>query len=260
MLLRMTYPIVPGPDERVKLYVSTIESFMRSRRGQILQDNQFPFGPYDGQRLLVSQTSERTHREVRLVLIGGALFFISAEWPGKATPSPGAAAFLAGIKLQPEFANARLVEDQARWRELKLGAFTLRYDGTRWFRDPQINEPGSFALLRVDESAEAEFIISPDRYTGGSLEEMVVKRLKENAESVTVRKRSKKLRGMCSVDELFFGVKVEGVTYENHGYYYTGAEGTVQLRAWSAAETYPQVNGDIDELLTGLSIAKGPAR
>lgn len=260
MMLRMWYPVVPMPEQKIKLYVSTIEAFMNSRRGQIVKDEACPFGDYDGQRLVVSQTADKTHREVRLVLIGDSLYFISAEWPGKATPSPAAAKFLASVKVLPDFANARLVEDRARWRELKHGAVTLRYDGTRWFRDPQVTDPGTFALLRVDETAEAELIVSPDRYLGGPLEEMVVKRLKENAQSVTVRKRSKKLRGMTSVEELFIGVKVENELYENHGYFYTGAEGTVQLRAWSAADLYPKVSGDIDELLTGLSIAKGGAR
>lgn len=260
MLLRMSYPVVPQPEERIKLYVSTIEAFMNSRRGQIVKDEQFPVGAYDGQRLIVAQPADKTHREVRLVLIGDSLYFISAEWPGKVTPSPAAAGFLASVKLLPEFANARLVEDRARWREIKQGAFTLRYDGTRWFRDPQVTEPGVFALLRVDESAEAELIVSPDRYMGGPLEEMVVKRLKETAQSVTVRKRSKKLRGLASVEELFFGVRVENELFENHGYFYTGAEGTVQLRAWAVAEVYPKISGDIDELLTGLVITKGGAR
>lgn len=260
MMLRMTYPVVPLPEQKVKLYVSTIEAIMNSRRGSIVQDEQFPIGDYDGQRLIIAQAADKTHREVRLVLIGDALYFLSAEWPGKATPSASAAAFLASIKVLPEFANARIVEDRSRWRELKHGAFTLRYDATRWFRDPQVTEPGTFALLRVDETAEAEFIASPERYMGGPLEEMVVKRLKENAQSVTIRKRSKKLRGMSSVDELFFTVKVENDVFENHGYFYTGAEGTVQLRAWSIASVFPKSAGDIDELLTGLSITKGGAR
>jgi len=260
MMLRMWYPVVPMPEQKIKLYVSTIETFMNSRRGQIVKDEPCAFGAYDGQRLLVAQSADKTHREVRLVLIGDSLYFISAEWPGKAMPSPAAAKFLDSVKVLPEFANARLAEDRARWRELKHGAFTLRYDGTRWFRDPQVTEPGMFALLRVDETAEAEFIVSPERYTGGPLEEMVVKRLKETAQSVTVRKRSKKLRGMTTVEELYFGVRVENELYENHGYFYTGAEGTVQLRAWSPADLYSQSSGDIDELLTGLSITKSGAR
>lgn len=255
MVLRVTYPVVPRPSDREQLYVSTIESFMNSRRGQIKQDEPWSLGQYDGQRLLVAQPTQRTHREVRLVLVGGSLYFISAEWPGNERPSKTAAAFLASIDLKPDFANARLVEERERWREIKQGSFTLRYDASRWFRDPQIADPNSVAMLRVDESAEAEFITSSDRQNG-PMEELVVRRAKEHAESVVVKKRGKKLRGSASLDELYFSVRVDGVTYENHGFFYTGAEGTVQLRVWADQKKYPEVSGDIDELLNGLVIAK----
>jgi hypothetical protein len=258
MILRVSYPVVPLPSEHEQLYASTIESFMNSRRGQIKQDEPWPLGQYDGQRLLVAQLAQKTHREVRLVLIGASLYFISAEWPGTEKPTKAAGAFLASVDLLPNFANARVVEERERWREIRQGNFALRYDGSRWFRDPQVNDPNSVAMLRVDAAAEAEFITSPDRHNG-SLEEMVVGKVKQSAESVVVRKRGKKLRGLTTVEELFFSARVEGVTYENHGYFYTGPEGTVQLRAWSSDKTYAGASGDIDELLDGLSITKGAA-
>jgi len=258
MVLRVTYPVVPIANEHEQLYVSTIESFMNSRRGQIKQDEPWQLGQYDGQRLLVAQPAQKTHREVRLVLIGASLYFVSAEWPGNERPSKTAAAFLASIEVRPEFANARLVEDRERWREIKQGNFTLRYDGCRWFRDPQVTDPNSVALLRVDEMAEAEFIASPERHVG-SMEELVVAKAKEHAETVTVRKRSKKLRGASMVEELFFSVRADGVLYENHGYFYSGLEGTVQLRAWSSDKNYERAAGDIDELLGGLKITRPSA-
>lgn len=258
MVLRLTYPVVPVVAEREQLYVATIESFMNSRRGEIKQDEAWMLGQYDGQRLLVAQPAQKTHREVRLVLIGASLYFISAEWPGGERPSKAAVAFLASVDVQPAFANARLVEDRERWREIKQGNFTLRYDGSRWFRDPQVTDPNSVAMLRVDETAEAEFITSPDR-RGGPLEEFVIGRVKEHAESVVVRKRGKKFRGSATVEELYFTAHVDGIAYENHGFFYTGAEGTAQLRAWSEQKNYANVAGDIDELLSGLTIAKASA-
>lgn len=255
MVLRVTYPVVPLPNEREHLYIATIESFMKSRRGQIKQDEPWMLGQYDGQRLLVAQPSQKTHREVRLVLIGGSLYFFSAEWPGSERPSKTAAAFLASIDVKPDFTNARLVEERERWREIKQGNFTLRYDASRWFPDPQIADPNSVAMLRVDENAEAEFITSSERHAG-TMEELVIGRAKEHAESVVVKKRGKKLRGLTSVEELYFTARVDGVAYENHGYFYAGNEGTVQLRAWAEQKTYPNVSGDIDELLNGLVITK----
>lgn len=256
MVLRVTYPVVPLPTEREQLYVATIEAFMKSRRGQIKQDEPWMLEQYDGQRLLVAQPAQKTHREVRLVLIGGSLYFISAEWPGAERPSKTAAAFLASVDVKPDFTNSRLVEERERWREIKLGSFTLRYDASRWFRDPQITDPNSVAMLRVDENAEAEFITSSERHPG-SMEELVVSHAKEHAESVVVKKRGKKLRGSTSVEELYFTARVDGVSYENHGYFYSGAEGTVQLRAWAEQKNYANVSGDIDELLSGLVITRG---
>jgi hypothetical protein len=255
MVLRISYPVVPLPKEREQLYVATIEAFMKSRRGQIKQDEQWMLEQYDGQRLLVAQPSQKTHREVRLVLIGASLYFISAEWPGNERPSKTAATFLASIEVKPDFTNSRLVEERERWREIRHGNFTLRYDGSRWFPDPQVTDPNSVAMLRVDENAEAEFITSPERHAG-AMEELVIGRATEHAESVVVKKRGKKLRGSSSVEELFFTVRVDGVSYENHGFFYTGAEGTVQLRAWSEQKKFPEVSGDIAELLGGLIITK----
>jgi hypothetical protein len=258
MVLRLSYPVVPLPAEREQLYVATIESFMKSRRGQIKQDEPWMLGQYDGQRLLVAQPSQKTHREVRLVQIGASLYFISAEWPGSERPSKTAAAFLASIDVKPDFTNSRLVEERERWREIKHGNFTLRYDGSRWFPDPQIADQNSVAMLRVDENAEAEFITSAERHSG-AMEELVIGQAKQHAESVVVKKRGKKLRGSTSVDELLFTVRVEGATYENHGYFYSGTEGTVQLRAWSEQKKFPHVAGDIAELLNGLIITKAVA-
>lgn len=255
LMIRVTYPVVPLAAEREKLYASTIEKFMNSRRGEIKADEPCAFGDHDGQRLLIAQGREKTHREVRLVLIGASLYFISAEWPGNAAPSARAAAFLSSVQVQPDFANPRAVEERERWREIRRGNFSLRYDASRWFPDPQVTDPHSVALLRVDETAEAEFITSSEPHDG-PMEPLVVNRAKESAESVTIRKRGRKMRGLATFEELQFAVRVEGVTYENHGFFYSGREGTVQLRAWAESQNYPRASGDIEELLNGLAVAK----
>jgi hypothetical protein len=81
--------------------------------------------------------------------------------------------------------------------------------------------------------------------------------VRESAESVTVRKRGRKLRGAAEVIELEFAARVERTTYVNHGYFYSGPEGSVQLRGWSAEADSRDVAGDINELLDGLTVSKG---
>jgi hypothetical protein len=258
LALKMTYPTAPTAADRGVLHREVIELVMNSRPGRIRSDERVDVGEFPMQRLLVELADRRAFREIRLVLIGSSLYFFSAEWPGGATPPERAQRFFASILLRPEFANARVVEERERWREIVQGSFRLRYDASRWFRDPQPSEdPNSIILLRVDELAEAEFVTSPERNPAPTMEEVVIGAAKETAESVKVLRRAKKYRGAAMVEELRFSVRAEGVNYENHGYFYSGPEGTAQLRAWSPEKAFRQVEGDIIELLDGLNISRG---
>ncbi|MDP2138812.1 MAG: hypothetical protein Q8J74_13260 [Candidatus Didemnitutus sp.] len=254
MILRVIYPLVPQTSEQGALYQDTVMTMGKSRPGTVSDHVVYEFGEYRGERLRVQQPREKTHRELRLVLIGSALYVISAEWPGARTPSPTAAAFLASLAVAPAFANARLVEDRERWREIVLGNFQLRYDASRWFRNPEIQESGGVMLQRADDSAGAEFTVTKGVPGVASMEELVLGKAREGAESVKLRKKSRKFRGSASVEELRFSVRFDGVDYENHGYFYTGPEGTMELRAWALGSLFDSVAGDITELLDGLVV------
>ena len=64
----------------------------------------------------------------------------------------------------------------------------------------------------------------------------------------------RRIRGTVELVELEFVARAEKVSYMNHGYFYSGREGTVQLRGWAAEKDYSGVEGDITELLEGLEI------
>lgn len=259
MVIRFVYPLVPPPNARQSLYNESIETLMSSRQGELRADEPFAFGDYTGRRLLIEHKRDKTHREVRMLLVGGSLYVATAEWPGGRDRAPAADRFLSSLALQPAFTNPRAVEERERWREISAGNFSLRYDATRWFRDPEATEAGTVVLLRADELAEAEFVTSGDRQVTDTMEETILDGAREHAESVKLHRRGRKLRGVASVEELRFAVRIEGVTFENHGYFYTGAEGTVQLRAWSPDKTFRQVESDISELLDGLSVRSAAA-
>lgn len=257
MAVRFVYPVVPAADQRDELYRASIQTLMRSRQGVIRADEPWDLADHKGQRLLIEHPREKTFREVRFIQIGASLYFISAEWPGGKTPSAMTGKFLASVALQPAFADARLVEERERWREIVFGGFKLRYDASRWFRDPQGTDPLVIALLRTDEMAEAEFTYSPERNPAPTMEETVIAAARANAESVKVVKRSKRMRGTATVEVLRYTVRSQGVTYENQGYFYSGAEGTIQLRGWSPDRSYARAEADITELLDGLTITRG---
>lgn len=259
MLLRFVYPVVPPSGGRGALYKQSIETLMNSRAGEIREEGRTEWGEHAGLRVLIEHRREKTFREVRLVQIGASLYVVTAEWSGGRTPSPAAAKFLASMRVQPAFANARAVEERERWREIVQGNFRLRYDASRWFRDPEGREPNSVIMLRVDEMAEAEFASTPERNAAPTMEETVLASAREHAEAVKLVRRGRKLRGSATVEELRFSVRSEGVNYENHGYFYSGPEGTVQLRAWSPDRTFARVESDILELLDGLVITRGGA-
>ena len=256
MLIRFVYPLVPQTEERSALYTESVRTLMRSRPGKLVEETREDVSGYPGVRLLIDHRRENTHREVRMVLIGASLYVVTAEWAGGPKPSPVAARFLASIDLQTAFMNPRAVEERERWRELTVGKFRLRYDASRWFLDPEAKDPEAVVLLRLDEMAEAEFLTSKERNPAATMEETVMAHARENAESVRLLRKAKKYRGSSTIEELRFTARVEGVTYENHGYFYSGPEGTVQLRAWSPDRTFARVEGDIAELLDGLSVLR----
>jgi len=255
LLARFEYPLALLPGEETGLYQKSFTDLLKSRPGQTKGIEPFTFGPYQGQKLVIAQRKEKSIREVRFVVIGSELYMASAEWPeGSATGTGRAAQFLASVQVRPEFMNAREVAVGARWRELAAGHFRLRYDATRWYRDPADQEPGVFSLLRPDQQAEAQFIVEDHPVQGGDIERAVLDTAREAAESVSATKRGRKLRGTVELVELEFKARVEKVTYLNHGYFYSGPEGTVQLRGWAPEKDYRGMEGDITELLEGLSV------
>lgn len=261
LLARFEYPMALGFGDELGIYDKSFNDLLKSRPGQVKDRGDFKLGEYDGQRIVVAQRRERSIREVRFVVIGSILYMISAEYPEQMAGAPERAAqFFATVKVKPEFGNPRQMAEHDRWRELSFGRFKLRYDATRWYRDPADEEPGVFNLLRTDQLAEAQFICETHPVEGGDIERSVLATVREGAESVSVRKRGLKRRGPIEVIELQFSARVERVTYTNHGYFFSGDEGTVQVRGWANERDYRDVEGDIAELLDGLSLmgtAKG---
>ncbi|MFZ5496047.1 MAG: hypothetical protein ACOZE5_12030 [Verrucomicrobiota bacterium] len=257
LLARFEYPMAMLPGEEPGLYDKSIGDLMKSRPGQMKLRERFTLGAYDGERIVVAQRRERSVREVRFVAIASVLYMMSVEWPEQARGEAAAAQFFDTVRVAAAFQNAREVALAARWRELVAGNFRLRYDATRWYRDPTDAEPGIFNLLRTDQRAEAQFIAEAQPVPGGDIERAVLDTAREGAESVTVRRRGRKLRGSAEIMELEFAARVERASYINHGYFYSGPEGSVQLRGWSEERDFRDVAGDISELLDGLTVTNG---
>jgi hypothetical protein len=256
LLIRFTYPMALLPGEERALYDRSMVDLTRSRPGRVQSREPYLLGPYEGQRVVIAQPRERSTREVRLIVIGSSLYVCSAEWPvGSARGAGAAAAFFDSFRLRPDYTDARVVEERERFREIREGRFVLRYDASRWYRDPSDQEPGIYNLLRSDQRAEAQLICEQEQVEGGDIEKAVLDTAREGADSISVKKRGKKQRGAAAVVELEFTATVENATYVNHGYFYTGPEGAVQLRGWAKEPDYRGMSGDISELLDGLSIS-----
>ena len=258
LLIRFAYPLALTPGTETGLYAKSRDELMRSRPGQVRAQEQYWLGPYAGKRLLLAQPKEKTLRELRLLVIGASLYVLSAEWPAQGPGAGHAAAFFGSIKLRADCEDARAVQTRERWREFTAGQFKVRYDATRWYRDPADEEPGICNFLRADKTAEAQFIAEADPVAGGDIAAAVLKTARDGAEQVSVLKRGQKMRGLVQVTELEFTATVEHITYINHGYFYSGPEGTVQLRGWARDQDYRTAQDDIGELLDGLTIG-GPS-
>ncbi|MBI2813716.1 MAG: hypothetical protein HYX71_05490 [Opitutae bacterium] len=253
-LVRFSYPLALLPGEEAGVYTKSFGDMLKSRPGEVKARGKFLLGPFEGERLVIAQKRDRTIREVRLLVVGSTLYLFSAEWPEAGKGAARAEDFFRSIQLKPDYTNLPLVQEKERWRELVAGNFRLRYDAARWYRDPADKEPGVFNLLRVDQRAEAQLIAEPQPIEG-SMEAAVINTAREGAENVTLRRRGSKLRGATSLTELEFAARVDNVTYVNHGYFYSGKEGAVQLRGWAKDVEYADVNGDITELLDGLAVS-----
>ncbi len=252
-LVRFQYPLAILPRGEAQLYAKNFTDILNSRPGEVKVRGRFALGPYEGERLVIAQRRDRTLREVRLIVIGSTLYLFSAEWPEAGPGAARAEQFLRSIQLKPGYADLPLVRERERFRELVAGNFRLRYDAARWYRDPTDTEPGIFNFLRVDQKAEAQLIAEPQPIEG-SLEAAVINTAREEAESVTVRRRGQKLHGTAELTELEFTARVANITYVNHGYFYNGPEGAVQLRSWARDGDYDSMSSDIMELLDGLVV------
>ena len=253
-LVRFSYPLALLPGEETGVYTKSFGDMLKSRPGEVKARGKFVLGPFEGERLVIAQKRDRTIREVRLLVVGSTLYLFSAEWPEAGSGAARAEEFFRSIQLRPDYTNLPLVQEKERWRELVAGNFRLRYDAARWYRDPADREPGVFNLLRVDQKAEAQLIAEPQPIEG-SMEAAVINTAREGAESVTLRRRGSKLRGATQLTELEFAARVDNVTYVNHGYFYSGAEGAVQLRGWARESDYGAASNDITELLDGLAVS-----
>lgn len=260
MLVRFAYPVAMLPGGEADVYTKSMTDMMKSRPGEVQNRQPYILGEYQGERAVIAQRREKTTREVRLVIVGSSLYVLSAEWPQTGSGAARAKAFFDSVRLLPDYENVRVVEEKERWRELGQGPVKLRYDAAQWYRDPADKEPGIFNLLRVDQKAEAQLIVEERPIEGGDIEAAVIKTAQEGAESVVVKKRGKKFRGASQMTELVFNARVGGDVYVNHGYFYSGPVGAVQLRGWATDKTYAAAEADITELLDGLAVGSSAGK
>lgn len=256
LLLRSVHPIAFTYEARDQLYAQAKKDSLEARDGNVTADQPIMYGDYTGRRIVIEHRRARRTKEMRMVLIGSTLYACTYERPAGTAVSAKAKLFLDGLALQPAFANSRVVEETERWREVGGPRFRVKYDATRWYRDPTDSEPGVYNLLRLDARAEAQLIAERDQPNKEGLVEAVLAVARETAESVVVRRQGKKYRSGVSMEEAEFVVRVGGETYINRGYFYSGAEGTVQFRAWATDDEYKDVGGDIEELLDGLTVVR----
>ncbi|HYC72547.1 MAG TPA: hypothetical protein VEB66_15160 [Opitutaceae bacterium] len=254
LLVRSTYPVAFDRASRPGLFEQVKREAIAARPGDFVVDEPFTLGGYEGRRFVIEHRRAKRTKELRVVVVGGTLYAGSYERAAGRPASARAASFLDGLEVQPAFADFRAMEEAGRWREVTEGRFKVRYDATRWYRDPTDREPGVANFLRLDKRGEAQLIAEPVPHEGGSLEEVALAAAKESAESVQVRRRGTKRRGDLNVGELEFAVRFDGATYVNLGYFYNGAEGAVQFRAWALESDYRGVAGDLAELLDGLAL------
>ena len=256
LLVRSIYPLAIETARKQEVYDRVKADAVRGRGGEILAERPFLLGEYEGRELRIRFARAQRVRQMRFVLIGSTLYALVHEHPADRKDSAAAAAFWASLALRPGFEDPRVVADRERWREVGQGGFRVRFDAARWYRDPSDNEEGIFNLLRVDQRAEAQLIVEPAGTHGGPLEEAALAMAREGAESVRVKGRKSRLRQGVNLTEVQFEARVDGTTYVNHGCYYSGPGGQVQLRAWAKDRVYKDVVGDIEELLEGLVITK----
>ncbi len=255
LVARFEYPLAVGAGEEAALYERTIADLLRVRPGVVRERGAFELGSYRGERVVIAQSREANLREVRLVVIGAVLYLASAEWPEHGAGAARANGFLQGLALRPDCVDPRAVTERGRWREISVGRFRLRYDATAWYRDPADGDSGVYNLLRSDGRAEAQFIAEPRPLADGvTIEAFVVQAAREAAQQVAVTRSTRRHQGGIDWVELEFDAEVDRTAYHNHGCFYSGPEGTAQLRGWTPRERFTHGAPEIARLLEGLAV------
>ena len=255
LVLRMIYPVsFLYPHEREALYEQAKNEALKARPGEITTDEVFQVGPYRGRRYLINFKKAGRVKDLRFVLIGSSLYAISHERSAKDAGSSAGPVFLESIALEPGYEDQVFIEERDRWRKIGQTPFELRYDASRWYRDPEDHEPGIFNLFHISKRAEVQLITEKVPIPGDDLETAVLAEARGAAESVSVKNRATRLRKGREFLELEFEVRFDGVTFVNRARYLSAPEGSVQLRGWAVASNFYEMKGDIDELLDGLSM------
>lgn len=259
MLLRMVFPVAYLlQQEHKSLYERAKKDALLARPGEVTAAELYKLGPYIGRRYQITFEKAGRQKDLRMVFVGSTLYAISYERPGKEAMSAAGAAFLQRIALQPGYEDMPMIEERDRWRELGQPPFVLRYDASRWYRDPEDKEPGIFNLFHISKKAEVQLITEREPIAGDSLETAVLATARESAESVNVKKRGTRLLNGVEFLALEFEARVDGVNFINHGRFYSGPAGSVQLRGWTIQANLSDLQNDIDELLDGLTMTDSP--
>ena len=256
MLVRSVHPVVADRAGRPALLEQIKRDALAARPGDIVAEEELQMDGFAGRRWLIEHRRAKRTKELRVVVVGGEVYAVSYERPAGRPASPRGAAFLAAVVVQPAYADYRAVEERGRWREVREGRFVVRYDATRWYRDPSDREAGIVNLLRLDERAEAQLIAEPPAPGAGDVAELALAAARDSAESVTVRRRGTKLRAGTSFAEVEYVVRFQGDSFVNRGYFYRGPEGMAQFRTWASEREFDAVAGDLAELLDGLSVVR----
>jgi hypothetical protein len=136
------------------------------------------------------------------------------------------------------------------------GEFGVMIDEQKWKQAEGNNDATKITFVHQGETSYAMIIGERAHVSMDALERAAMQNAKKVAPDITLLFKEKRVVSGKNVLCMQMAGTVQGTSFMYYGYYYGGAEGTLQVICYTSSELFDQAKADFDEFLSGIKIGR----
>jgi hypothetical protein len=135
------------------------------------------------------------------------------------------------------------------------GAYSLRYSSSTWSQNPTRSNPASeLELTHSNNYAYALTIWEPFEIPIEKLRNLAIKNMSSAGTNPEVVEEGWKNLSGKRIGYSVVNATPDGIPVTYYGYYYSGANGSIQLLAWTAKNAFEEMRPELERLFGGLEL------